>query len=214
MYIPNHFLERNVDALHKLIDDFPLATLVINGSDGLDADHIPMFRSGAIEPGGTLFGHVARANPLWKVIGDGSPVLAIFHGPNSYISPSWYETKKEHGRVVPTWNYAVVHVHGTLRAVDDTGWLRTHLEKMTDQNEAAFAEPWRVGDAPADYVEKMLRAIVGIELAVTRVIGKTKMSQNQPRPNQKSLIDGLDVSANADSKRVSEAMRAKLDTAG
>jgi transcriptional regulator len=212
MYIPNHFQERNVEALYKLIDDFPLATLVINGSDGPDANHIPMFRSGAIEPGETLFGHVARANPLWKAIGGGSQTLAIFHGPNSYISPSWYETKKEHGKVVPTWNYAVVHVHGTLRAVDDAGWLRTHLEKMTDHNEAAFQQPWKVGDAPEDYVEKMIQAIVGIEIAITKIIGKTKMSQNQPLPNQRSVVVGLDGSERAYSKQVSEAMREKLDS--
>jgi transcriptional regulator len=134
---------------------------------------------------------VARANPVWREAAPGAEVLAIFHGPEAYITPSWYPTKADGGKAVPTWNYAVVHARGTLRIIDDVAWLRASLEALTAENEAAFAEPWRLADAPADYIDTMLRAVVGIEITITRLEGKWKVSQNQPTQNRAGVATGL-----------------------
>jgi transcriptional regulator len=191
MYVPGHFEETRVDVMHELIRAHPLATLVTLSCGALNANHIPLHLSDFPGPFGTLRGHVARANPLLHDLAGNAESLAIFHGPDAYITPSWYATKKEHGEVVPTWNYAVVHAHGSLRVVDDAGWLRAQLEALTAHNEAAFPQPWAVADAPHDYVERLLGAIVGVEMVVTRLVGKWKVSQNQPTRNQHSLVAGL-----------------------
>ena len=194
MYIPRHFEEQRVDVMHGLIRAHPLATVVTLWGGGLNANHIPLLLSESPEPFGSLRGHVARANPLLADLASGTECLAIFHGPDAYITPSWYETKKETGKVVPTWNYAVVHAYGVLRVVEDTSWLRGQLEGLTAHNEAAFDKPWSVSDAPSDYVEKMIQAIVGIEMVITRLIGKWKVSQNQPAKNREGVISGLQAS--------------------
>jgi transcriptional regulator len=191
MYIPNHFEVTDVKVLHELIHDYPLATLVTISESGLNANHIPIHLITEPEPYGTLRGHVARANPLLEDINGKEESLAIFHGPNTYITPSWYETKKEHGKVVPTWNYVVVHAYGNLQVVDKPGWLRTQIEALTDQNESQFSEPWAVADAPTEFTEKLFESIVGIEMKITKLLGKWKVSQNQPRQNQLTLIHGL-----------------------
>ena len=191
MYIPKHFEEPNVDVLHDLIRVQPLATLVTLGPDGLAANHIPLHLSPEPAPYGTLLGHVARANSIWKDVGPNQEVLAIFHGPEAYISPTWYATKQETGKVVPTWNYAVVHAYGALRVIDDAAWVRAQLELLTTQSEAAMPTPWAVSDAPPEYIEKLIHAIVGIEIVVTKLFGKWKVSQNQPERNQASVEEGL-----------------------
>jgi transcriptional regulator len=145
-----------------------------------------------------LQGHVARSNPLWKEALAGGEALAIFHGPNRYISPSWYATKKETGKVVPTWNYVAVHAYGTLRPIEDRAWLRALVERLTVQNESVNPDPWKVSDAPEDYVEKMLEAIVGVEIAITRLEGKWKVSQNQPAANRASVVKVLRESGGED----------------
>ena len=142
-------------------------------------------------PYGALRGHVAQSNPIWQDFEPDKEVLAIFHGPEAYISPSWYATKKESGKVVPTWNYAVVHAYGTLRIVEDAGWIRDQLESLTNNSEASFAEPWTLNDAPKDFTEKLIGTIVGIEIEITRLSGKWKASQNQPLENQLGVIQGL-----------------------
>ena len=195
VYIPKQFEEPRVEVLHELIRAYPLATLVTHSSNGLNANHIPLHLSESPLPNGTLQGHIARANPLFDEILEGTEALAIFHGADSYITPSWYATKKETGKVVPTWNYAVVHAYGVLRVVDDASWLRAQLHALTDHNEASFPEPWSVDDAPPDHIEKIMTAIVGIEMVVTRLLGKWKVSQNQPARNQASVISGLRASA-------------------
>lgn len=187
MYLPKHFAEPRIEAMHELIDAHPLATLVTLSSNGLDANHIPLQLVTDDSPFGKLQGHVARANPLWQDFDQDAGILAIFQGPEGYISPSWYATKKETGKAVPTWNYAVVHAHGTLRIIDDTRWLRAQIEALTTHNEATLPHPWAVSDAPDDYVEKMIAAVVGIEIVITRLSGKWKMSQNQPAENQEGL---------------------------
>ena len=197
MYVPRHFDESRVDVLHDLICARPLATLVTLSSDGLTANHVPLLISAEPVPLGTLRGHVARSNPIWTDITKGVEVLAVFHGPDAYISPSWYPTKAETGKVVPTWNYAVVHACGTLRVVDDPLWLRANLEALTAHNESAFAEPWHVSDAPPDFTERLIAAVVGIEIVITRLTGKWKVSQNQPHQNQVDVARGLRESSNA-----------------
>jgi transcriptional regulator len=191
MYVPKHFEVTDINAIHELIHNYPLATLVTTSEHGLNANHIPMHLTDTPKPYGTLRGHVARANPLLEDINDENQSLAIFHGPNAYITPPWYETKKVHGKVVPTWNYVVVHAYGILQIVDKPEWLRAQLETLTYQNESQFSEPWAVTDAPSEFTEKLFESIVGIEMKITKLLGKWKVSQNQPLENQLSVIKGL-----------------------
>lgn len=207
MYIPKQFEEPRVEIMHELVCAYPLATLVTHSSSGLNANHIPFHLSESPAPYGTLQGHIARANPLFGEIAGGIETLAIFHGPDSYITPSWYATKKETGKVVPTWNYAVVHAYGVLRVVDDASWLRAQLDALTDHNEASFPEPWAVSDAPADHIERIMTAIVGIEMVITKMLGKWKVSQNQPTQNQVGVVWGLKASG----LPTSEAMAALVE---
>jgi transcriptional regulator len=186
MYLPKHFAEDDVAKMHALMRAHPLATLISHGPDGLNANHIPLLLAD-----GKLQGHVARANPLWKVGNVAGEVLVIFHGHESYISPSGYATKAEHGKVVPTWNYVAVHAYGDLRVIDDPAWIFGQISALTAANEGVLPQPWAVTDAPADYIERMLGAIVGIEIGITRMLGKWKISQNQPPANQTSLTKAL-----------------------
>ncbi len=191
MYTPRHFEEPRVEVMHELMRVRPLATLVTLASGGLNANHIPLHLLDAPAPFGTLRGHVARANPLWSDFAAEVEALAIFHGPDSYITPSWYATKQETGRVVPTWNYAVAHACGTLRVIDDAAWIRAQLEALTAHNEAKFDLPWSISDAPREYTDKLIETIVGIEIVITKLTGKWKVSQNQPAKNQAGVIAGL-----------------------
>ncbi len=190
MYLPAHFAESRPEVLHALMREHPFATLVTQGADGLTADHLPLHLAPESGVFGALQGHVARANPLWKTCAD-TDVLAIFHGPQAYVTPSWYETKREHGKAVPTWNYVVVHARGRLRVIDDAAWLSQQLEALVAEHEAGFDEPWRIDDAPADYIDKMLAAIVGIEIVISDLGGKWKTSQNQPPANRDGVVAGL-----------------------
>jgi transcriptional regulator len=187
MYAPSHFEETRLEALHALIEAHPLGTLVTHGDAGLNADHIP-FEIGAPTaeaPYGTLRAHVARANPLWRQAG--AEVLAIFQGPSAYVSPSLYAEKPVSGKVVPTYNYAVVHAHGVLRAIEDPAWILVLLERLTAHHEAARGAPWAVRDAPPAYIDAMLKAIVGIEIPLARLQGKWKLSQNRPPADQAAV---------------------------
>lgn len=194
MYQPAAFRETDPDAIRALIAEFPLATLVTIGADGTPtADHVPFLHDRSRGVHGTLVGHVARANPVWRTAG---PALAIFHGPDAYISPAWYPSKLPDPQVVPTWNYAVVHAHGTLRSVDDPGTLLGIVGALTHRHEGQRAarsgdEPWRIEDAPDAYIQRMLRAIVGIELEITRVEAKSKFSQNRPDEDRAGVAAGL-----------------------
>lgn len=190
MYLPPHFEQHDPAALHALMRGHPLATLVSHGDGGLTADHVPLEFDATGGEQGTLFGHVARANPLWRVAA-GAPVLAVFTGPQAYVSPSWYPSKAATHKVVPTWNYAVVHAHGVLEAVEDAPWLRALVGRLTDHHEAPRPAPWAVDDAPADYVQQMLRAIVGIRIPVARLIGKWKVSQNRSEADRLGVAKGL-----------------------
>ena len=184
MYTPKHFVENRIEALHGLIRAYPFATLVTRAADGLTANHLPFELVGEV-----LHGHVARGNELARL--DGAEVLLVFQGPDGYISPNWYPSKHETGREVPTWNYAVVHVHGRLRVIDDATWLRRLLETLTDHHEAGQPQPWKISDAPDDHIETSLRAIVGLEVSIARIEGKFKLSQNHPARNRAGVIAGL-----------------------
>jgi transcriptional regulator len=189
MYLPPQFREDRVPVLHGLIERYPLAAIVTLGDDGLTANHIPMLILPEPAPFGTLVGHVARGNALWREAE--SAALAIFSGPEHYISPSWYPAKQEHGKVVPTWNYAAVHAHGVLRIHDDKEWLRDLVTRLTKTHEAQFAQPWSVSDAPADYIDGLLKGIVGIEIKIERLEGKWKMSQNRSDEDRESAAAKL-----------------------
>ena len=191
MYLPKHFEVSDPVRLREFMQAHPLATLVVADASGLSADHIPLMVTGSDASGWKLAGHVARANPLWEKVAAGIDCLAIFHGPQHYISPNCYATKKENGKVVPTWNYEVVHVQGRLRAVDDVEWLREFLQRLTETHEADQPKPWQVEDAPEEYLQRMLQAVVGIEIEIVTLTGKAKVSQNQPKANQESVISAL-----------------------
>ena len=191
MYLPSHFAESDRDVLHRLMQAHPLSTLTTLTPSGLNADHIPLLLSPDEGAYGVLRGHVARANPVWREHVPESGALAIFQGSEAYISPGWYPSKKENGKAVPTWNYAVVHAAGPLRIVHDIEWLRTQLTRLTARHEAAMPQPWSPDDAPADYIEKMLSAVVGIEIVITSLTGKWKVSQNQPAQNKAGVVAGL-----------------------
>lgn len=194
MYRVEAFREERIDVLHTLIRAHPLAVLVTVSSGSPEANHIPLLIDPLPSPQGTLRGHVARANPLWKQQHDGE-ALAVFQGPQVYVTPSWYPEKRETGKVVPTWNYVVVHVRGPLIIHDDRDWLRDLVSRLTDQQEAVMPQPWAVSDAPADYLERMLGAIVGIEIPIRQIEGKWKTSQNRNDRDRSGVADGLAQSA-------------------
>ena len=189
MYIPGQFREERVAVLHELIRARPLATLVTTDADGLAANHIPMLIDMEPSPLGTLVGHVARGNPVWRSAGIAA--LVIFTGPEHYISPSWYPAKQEHGRVVPTWNYAAVHAYGKLQIHQDPAWLLRLVTRLTETHEAQFERPWAVADAPAEYIDGLLKGIVGIEIKIERLEGKWKMGQNRSEEDREGAADGL-----------------------
>jgi len=190
MYDVAAFRENRIDVMHALIRAYPLATLVTVSGGAAEANHLPLLIESDPAPNGTLRGHVARANPLWRQPPD-CEVLAVFQGPQAYVTPSWYPSKREHGKVVPTWNYAVVHVRGPLVVHDDRDWLLDLVSCLTDNQEAGRSQPWGVGDAPVEYIDRMLGAIVGIEIPVTRIEGKWKVSQNRAQPDREGVAAGL-----------------------
>ena len=188
MYLPSHFESRDERTLAALMAAHPLAQIVHMGADGgFDADPVPLLYDAGSR---TLRGHVARGNPLWRTAA-GKPVLAIFTGTEAYVSPNWYPSKAATHKAVPTWNYLVVHAHGTLHARDDVAWLREFLPLLTARHEAAQAKPWTLADAPEDYLQQMMRAIVGIEIPAARLVGKIKASQNRNAADRAGVAAGL-----------------------
>jgi transcriptional regulator len=193
MYLPRHFEETRVEELHRIIRAHPLGTLVINGPAGLDANHLPF----ELDPGagerGALLAHVARANPVWKEMQDGDEVLVIFRSGDAYVSPNWYPSKHEFHRQVPTWNYQVVHVHGKIRIRDDERFVRSVVARLTRTNEARAneAKRWKMTDSAKEYIDQMLAAIVGIEIEIARIVGKSKLSQNREERDRASAAEEL-----------------------
>jgi len=193
MYLPAHFAESRPDVLATLVRSHPFGLLVTQNSDGgIDANSIPF----VLDPGtagtpGVLRGHVARANPLWQTARGDVDSLVVFQGPQGYVSPAWYPSKAEHGKVVPTWNYVMVQGRGRLSAIDDAAWLHAFVTRLTERHEGTRDAPWAVSDAPADYVATMLGAIVGIEIVLTSLTGKWKVSQNRPAADRAGVVAGL-----------------------
>jgi transcriptional regulator len=182
------FAEPSTQVLRAVIAASPLAAIVWPGTEGLEVVHVPLLLRGD-----SLVGHVARANPLLR--SDGAEVLAIFRAADAYVTPSWYPSKAEHGKVVPTWNYVVAHAHGRVRVRDDAAWVRGQIEELTRQQEGARARPWAVSDAPAEFIEAMARAIVGIEIPVSRLAGVRKASQNREERDRAGVLAGLAAEA-------------------
>jgi len=206
MYLPAHFAESRPEVLLRLVRDHPFGLLVTLGPDGIDANSVPFFLDADPAGGpGILRAHVARANPVWRDARSDVDSLVVFQGAQTYVSPAWYPSKAEHGKVVPTWNYVMVQGRGRLRAIDDAAWLQAFVSRLTDHHErerarqaATQAGPWAVTDAPADYIDGMLRAIVGLEIVLTSLVGKWKVSQNRPAADREGVASGLADIAGSD----------------
>jgi transcriptional regulator len=190
-YLPPHFEETDTAALYALVGACPLATWVVPRQGELLVNHIPFLLDAGRGEHGTLIGHVARANPVWQALAASAPSVAVFMGPQAYVSPNWYPSKQAHGKAVPTWNYTTVHAHGVAQTFDDTVRLLALVTRLTERHEAGQAQPWQVRDAPADYLASMLQAIVGIEIPVQRWVGKWKVSQNRPAADRQGAVAGL-----------------------
>lgn len=208
MYLPAHFNETRPEVMHALMRAHPLCTLVTQCDSGIAANHVPMQTLDDPKPLGCIRGHIARANPLWRDYRAETQALAIFQGPQAYISPSLYPSKAESGEVVPTWNYAVVHAGGTLRFIQDAGWLRDFVAGLTATHEAARSSPWKIGDAPAAYIDKMLSLIVGFEFSITTLSGKWKLSQNRSQADREGVIHHLQNADDADSREMASMLAA------
>ena len=211
MYLPKHFEERDPERLRSFIKHYPLGSLVTATESGLDANHIPFLCADTGNAAGTLHGHIARANPLWREVVRDATALVIFRGPDGFISPTWYPSKRENARVVPTWNYAVVHVHGVLRFVDDPAWVRSHVEALTREHEGKRDAPWAVTDAPADFIEKMVAAVVGVEISITRLVGKWKVSQNRSISDRVGVVEALERETVPSGTTIAALIRETLD---
>lgn len=191
MYLPPAFHEDRLDVQHQLIRNHPLGLLVTVGGDGPIASPLPFVLDSTAGQFGTLRGHLARGNAQWKDSNLGVAALVIFQGPDVYVTPSWYETKRETGKVVPTWNYATVQVRGKLQLIEDAGWLAKQIAALTDQMEGKRAERWAVTDAPPDYIQSQIKGIVGLEIGITAIEGKWKVSQNRPVADRRGVVQGL-----------------------
>lgn len=211
MYQPDHYRVDDIAEMHALMRGRPLATLISSAELGLYATHLPTVLKPE-GPFGTIECHLARANPHWKDLAAGGEALMIFQGPDAYITPNWYPSKAEHGKTVPTWNYAAVHAYGRPAVMQDAAWLRRHVGELTDQQERSEAVPWKVSDAPERYVDVMLRGIVGFRFEIVRLEGKWKMSQNRELNDQLGVTKGLDQRAEGDDLEIADLILRNLKT--
>lgn len=196
VYLPEHFEELRPEVMRSLIADNPLATLITIGPDGIGANHIPLFLDASCGKQGTLIGHVARSNDIWRDGNHEGKSLAVFQFGDAYVSPNWYASKQETHQVVPTYNYAVVHAYGPLIVHDDPKWLRGAVGRLTKKMESALPTPWKMADAPSAYIDAMLANIVGIEIPIARLVGKWKVSQNRSDADRRSAAVGLRSTGN------------------
>jgi transcriptional regulator len=207
MYLPSAFRQDDLAELHALIDATRLTTLVSQGESGLLASHLPLLLVAEEGEFGTLYGHLARGNPQWRDLAAGAEALAVFQGADAYVSPGWYASKAEHGKVVPTWNYVAVHAYGTPDVFDDPARLLEVVGRLTDRHEASRPQPWSVTDAPRDYLDGMLKAIVGVALPIRRLEGKWKLSQNRPAADVAGVRAGLAASPDSRDRELAAAMK-------
>ena len=207
MYVPQHFAETDIAVLHALIGAHPLGTWVSATDAGLVANHVPFLLDASRGEHGTLVAHVARANPIWRTFSTSLPSLVVFQGAQAYVSPSWYPSKRAHGKAVPTWNYVVVHAQGVPRAIEERAWLRTHLQMLVSVHEAPQAVPWKIADAPDDFIDGLLRVIVGIEIPIATLVGKWKVSQNRPDADKLGVAEGLSARGDPPSAAMADLVR-------
>lgn len=208
MYLPSHFKEARVSILQDFIRRHGLATLVCQGSRGLVASHVPLLFDPAPAPNGTLRGHLARANAHWRDTLPNVDGLAIFSGPQGYVSPNWYASKHEHGKVVPTWNYVAVHAYGPIHFFHDADRLRALVAALTDVHEAGLPKPWSIDDVPPDFIRAHLKGIVGFEMPIARLEGNWKLSQNRPAADRQGVVDGLRANGDAASMALADLVAA------
>jgi transcriptional regulator len=206
LYSPPHHREDRVEVLHAAMRAAPFANLVTMGSEGLDATPLPLMLDPSDGPQGSLIGHIARANPQWRTTDTAQEALVIFSGPDSYISPSYYETKRLTGKVVPTWNYVTVHARGRISFTQEPAALLDLVRRLTDRHEGERAAPWAVSDAPADFIQSQLRAIVGVRVEITALTGKWKMSQNRSPADRAGVVAGLRAEGGPVAEAVAEAI--------
>lgn len=202
MYIPKHHEETDVSVLHTLIEAHPLGLWVTYSDGEMIANHLPFLLDPARGQRGTLVGHVARANCVWRSFSTTVDSIVVFQGAEAYITPSWYPSKHVHGKTVPTWNYAVVHAHGIPRVIEDKAWLLAHLNQLTETHESEQALPWKVSDAPEDFTDRLLGLIVGVEIPISRLVGKWKVSQNRSEPDKLGVVAGLLTRGDAQAKEM------------
>ena len=207
MYIPAAFREEDLPTIHAEMRRIQLATLVTLTTKGLVATHLPLMLDSAAGEHGTLYGHVARGNAQWRESLPEVEAIAMFTASDAYVSPSWYLSKQETGKVVPTWMYAAIHAYGTARFIDDPKWLRGVVTKLTDKHEAKFTEPWKVTDAPSTYVDAQLARIVGVEIPITRLEGKWKFDQRSSEADRAGVIAGLEASGTPEDTQAADVMR-------
>jgi len=206
MHIPSKFKQKNDNQLKNIIKEYSFATLVTYSQSGIDATHLPVILRN-IEGKDVIQAHIAKANKLWQSVKSGSKVLLIFNGPNCYISPNYYPTKKDSGKAVPTWNYVAVHVKGNISFIHDEQWLRNMIDNLTNMHESNQEIPWSISDAPDSYIKKMLSAIVGIEISIDSIDGQWKLSQNQPDINKLGVVQALQNSSDTDALKISELVK-------
>lgn len=207
MYLPAHFEVKNIGALHDVMVKYPLGTWVAVNGTALTINHIPFLLDAEYGTHGRLIGHVARANPAWKQLGDATTSVVIFHAEQGYISPNWYPSKQHDPGVVPTWNYAVVHVQGRVRAIEDKEWLLKHVTALTNHHEGRHDHAWHISDAPEEYIERRLSGIVGIEFSIESLIGKFKLSQNRSDTDKDGVIAGMQTRDDAAMQALSRRMK-------
>lgn len=212
MYVRKHHQLTDRDAVWSLMEANPLGAWVCHGPNGLDANHVPFVLDRSRGEHGVLMGHVSRANGVWRLLGPTTPSVVMFQGPQAYITPGWYPGKAEHGRVVPTWNYVVAHAHGVARVVDDAVWKRQMLQRLTHAHESGRPIPWELADAPPDYIEKMLHAIVGIEIPIDRLEGKLKASQDEDLADRIGTVAGLNERGSGHDRQMAQIVQAALTT--
>jgi transcriptional regulator len=211
MYVNRLHQFTDREALFLLMASRPLGAWVCHGHDGLIANHVPFLLDRSRGPLGTLVGHVSRANTVWQALGPGMPSVVMFQGPQAYVSPGWYPSRAEHGKVVPTWNYQVAHVHGMARAIEDCDRLLAMLNRLTEVHEACRPAPWRVDDAPAAYVDRLLHAIVGIEIPIDRLEGKLKASQDEALQDRLGTVRGLNQESRDDARAMGGLVKRAIE---
>jgi transcriptional regulator len=211
MYLKPLFQETRIDRLHALVKAHPLAAFITIVESEIVVNHMPLLVSADGGENGTLRGHVPRDNAVWRALDGTQEAVAVFQGPQAYVSPSWYPGKQAHGKVVPTWNYVVVHAHGRPIAIDDADWIRNHLNELTDEHESRERHPWRVSDAPDDFVEQMIGQVVGIEMPIASIAGKWKISQNRPVEDQQGVVAGLRARGDEDALAIGDLIAGRLN---